>query len=30
LLLGIKEWIMDDMWDIKRILESQGNTHNNV
>jgi hypothetical protein len=30
LLLGIKEWIMEDMWDIKRVLESQENTHNKV
>jgi hypothetical protein len=21
---------MEDMWDIKRVLESQGNTHNKV
>jgi hypothetical protein len=30
LLLEIKEWIMEDMWDIKRMLESQGNTHKKV
>jgi hypothetical protein len=30
LLSGIKEWIMEDMWDIKRVLGSQGNMHNKV
>jgi hypothetical protein len=30
LLLGTKEGIMEDMWDIKRVLESQGNMHNKV
>jgi hypothetical protein len=30
LLLGIKEWIMEDMWDIKKVLEVQGNMHNMV
>jgi hypothetical protein len=30
LLLGIKKWIMDDMWDIKRVLENHENTHNKV
>jgi hypothetical protein len=30
LLLGIKEWIMEDMWDIEKVLESQENTHNKV
>jgi hypothetical protein len=30
LLLGVKEWIIDNMWDIKRVLESQENTHNKV
>jgi hypothetical protein len=30
LLSGIKEWIMEDMWDIKRVLRSQGNMHNKV
>jgi hypothetical protein len=23
----IKEWIMEDMWDIKRVLESQEDAH---
>jgi hypothetical protein len=22
------EWIMEDMWDIKKVLEIQGNMHN--
>jgi hypothetical protein len=26
----IKEWIMEDMWDIKRVLESQGDAHAKV
>jgi hypothetical protein len=30
LLLGIKEWIMEGIWDIKRVLESQGNMDNKV
>jgi hypothetical protein len=30
LLLGIKEWIMENKWDIKKVLESQENTHNMV
>jgi hypothetical protein len=30
LLLGIKERIMKDMWDIEKVLEIQGNTHNKV
>jgi hypothetical protein len=30
LLLGIKEWIMEDMWDIKKVLEIQANTLNKV
>jgi hypothetical protein len=25
-----QEWIMEDMWDIKKVLEIQGNTHNKV
>jgi hypothetical protein len=29
-ILGINEWIMEEMWDIKRVLESQGNKHNKV
>jgi hypothetical protein len=28
ILLGIKEWIMENLWDNKRVLESQGNMHN--
>jgi predicted deacetylase len=28
--LGIKDWIMEDMWDIKRVPESQRNTHKKV
>jgi hypothetical protein len=24
------EWTMEDIWDIKRVLESQGNMHNMV
>jgi hypothetical protein len=28
MLLGIKEWIMEDMWDIKMVLEIQGNAQN--
>jgi hypothetical protein len=28
LLLGIKDWIKVDMWNIKKVLESQRNTHN--
>jgi hypothetical protein len=27
LLLGIKEWIMEDMWDIKRVPENKENMH---
>jgi hypothetical protein len=27
LLLRIKELIMEDMWDIKRVLESRGDAH---
>jgi hypothetical protein len=30
MLLGIKEWITEDMWDIKRVLERQGNMHNKM
>jgi hypothetical protein len=30
LLLEIKEWIMENIWDIKKVVESQGNTHNMV
>jgi hypothetical protein len=30
LLLEIKKWIMEDMWDIKRVLKSQENMHNKV
>jgi hypothetical protein len=30
LLLGIKVCIMENMQDIKKVLESQGNTHNMV
>jgi hypothetical protein len=26
----IKEWIMEDMWDIKSTLESQGDAHTKV
>jgi hypothetical protein len=26
----MKEWIMEDMWDIKRVLESQGDVHAKV
>jgi hypothetical protein len=27
LLLGIMDWIMEDKWDIKKVLEVEGNTH---
>jgi hypothetical protein len=30
LLLRIKEWIMEDMWDVNKVLEIQGNMHNMV
>jgi hypothetical protein len=30
IVLGSKEWIIENMWDIKKVLESQGNTHNMV
>jgi hypothetical protein len=26
----MKGWIMEDMWDIKRVLESQGDAHAKV
>jgi hypothetical protein len=26
----IKEWIMEDMWDIKRVILSQGDAHAKV
>jgi hypothetical protein len=26
----IKEWTVEDMWDIKRVFESQGDTHAKV
>jgi hypothetical protein len=30
MLLGIYEWIIEEMWDIKRVLESQINMHYKV
>jgi hypothetical protein len=30
LLLGIKERIIEDMWDKEKVLEVQGNMHNTV
>jgi hypothetical protein len=27
ILLGTKEWIMEDLLDIKRVLENQGDAH---
>jgi hypothetical protein len=30
LLLRIKEWTLEDIWDIKRVMESQGDMHNKV
>jgi hypothetical protein len=24
------EWIMEDIWDVKRVLESQGDMHTKV
>jgi hypothetical protein len=30
MLLGIYEWIIEDMWDIKRVLERQINRHYKV
>jgi hypothetical protein len=26
----MKEWIMEDMWDIKRVLERQGDVYSKV
>jgi hypothetical protein len=26
----MKEWIMEDMWDIKMVLDSQGDVHAKV
>jgi hypothetical protein len=30
IIIRIKEWIMENMWDITKVLESQRNTHNMV
>jgi hypothetical protein len=28
--ISIEEWIMEDMWDIKKVLEIHENMHNKV